>query len=269
MGQGPHATVRAMYRSRGVRVRGRLARARLRSPSRIPRRRATPPTSRGPTSRHRLPRGRHPRPPLLGRPSPALRAPAPPLAPARSALSHKFATNCHKTANSSGQRFQRARRCVLMPTGDALRQETPTMTRVITHVRSNVVAYLALFVALGGTSYAAVSIPNHSVTPVKFDSKLLGGYVRGWVHVSATGRLLASGGRWQASMDPHSPGHYEIQWSGLPKTACTSAVSADIPPTVSPTPGYAVASTFSFRRHVVTAVYTYNAVGQQSPMSFD
>ena len=31
------------------------------------------------------------------------------------------------------------------------------------HVRHNVVGYLALFAALGGTSYAAVAIPTGSV----------------------------------------------------------------------------------------------------------
>jgi hypothetical protein len=35
---------------------------------------------------------------------------------------------------------------------------------LLTHLRRNVVAYLALFVALGGTSYAAVSLPKDSVT---------------------------------------------------------------------------------------------------------
>jgi hypothetical protein len=33
-----------------------------------------------------------------------------------------------------------------------------------THLRRNAVAYLALFVALGGTSYAAVQLPKNSVT---------------------------------------------------------------------------------------------------------
>ena len=32
------------------------------------------------------------------------------------------------------------------------------------HVRANLVGYLALFVALGGTSYAAVKLPKDSVT---------------------------------------------------------------------------------------------------------
>jgi hypothetical protein len=35
--------------------------------------------------------------------------------------------------------------------------------RVILHIRGNTVAYLALFVALGGSSYAAVRLPRHSI----------------------------------------------------------------------------------------------------------
>ena len=37
------------------------------------------------------------------------------------------------------------------------------MTRLTQHARSNVVAYLALFVALGGTGYAAINLPANSV----------------------------------------------------------------------------------------------------------
>src|SRR4051812_26985527 len=37
------------------------------------------------------------------------------------------------------------------------------MSSVLSHVRRNAVAYLALAVALGGTSYAAVSLPANSV----------------------------------------------------------------------------------------------------------
>lgn len=63
------------------------------------------------------------------------------------------------------------------------------MNAIIKHLRTNLIAYLALFVALGGTSYAAFQLPagsvgtpqlrNHSVTPVKFGSKV-GAYVRAW-----------------------------------------------------------------------------------------
>lgn len=34
---------------------------------------------------------------------------------------------------------------------------------LVTHLRRNLIAYVALFVALGGTSYAAVSLPRNSV----------------------------------------------------------------------------------------------------------
>jgi hypothetical protein len=48
------------------------------------------------------------------------------------------------------------------------------MRRLLVHIRRNAVAYVALFVALGGTSYAAFDIPNHSIDPVKFDPNLSG-----------------------------------------------------------------------------------------------
>jgi hypothetical protein len=37
------------------------------------------------------------------------------------------------------------------------------MLKVVRHLRANVIAYAALFVALGGTSYAATSLPKNSV----------------------------------------------------------------------------------------------------------
>src|SRR5437879_11616734 len=44
------------------------------------------------------------------------------------------------------------------------------MHRLPRHLRSNAVAYLALFVALGGTSYAAVSLPRNSVGTAQLKS---------------------------------------------------------------------------------------------------
>lgn len=35
--------------------------------------------------------------------------------------------------------------------------------RILSHLRSNVVGYVAMFIALGGTSYAALSLPKNSV----------------------------------------------------------------------------------------------------------
>ena len=84
------------------------------------------------------------------------------------------------------------------------------MKRLSAHVRSNVVAYLALFVALGGTSYAAFSLPagsvgtqqlrngavtsrkiaNGSITPTKIDLGSIGGTIKHWAHVSQSGRVI-------------------------------------------------------------------------------
>jgi hypothetical protein len=42
-------------------------------------------------------------------------------------------------------------------------REGRDMTRILTHARSNLIALIALFVALGGTSYAAINLPAGSV----------------------------------------------------------------------------------------------------------
>ena len=115
------------------------------------------------------------------------------------------------------------------------------MTKLFTHFRHNAVGYLALFVALGGTSYAAVNLPTGSVgtrqlrdgavTNKKLskgsvgagdlDHKTVGGYVRGYVQVSALGQILAARPTakvvvWHTGA--LSPGG-TIQWSqGMPST---------------------------------------------------
>ena len=92
------------------------------------------------------------------------------------------------------------------------------MNAAVTHLRKNVVAYVALFVALGGTSYAAVSLPagsvgnrqlkNHSITPIKLDPGSIAGYVRDWAadrpvrsdrRVSAAGSSRRVGRDWSVS----------------------------------------------------------------------
>ena len=74
--------------------------------------------------------------------------------------------------------------------------------QLVGHLKGNVVAYLALFVALGGTAYAATQLPansvgsrqirNHSITPVKFDRATIGANVRLWAVVDASGHIVAS-----------------------------------------------------------------------------
>jgi hypothetical protein len=108
------------------------------------------------------------------------------------------------------------------------------MHRFLAHARSNIVAYLSLFVALGGTSYAAVAIPrnsvgaaqlrNHSITPVKFNPSAINGSVRAWAIVGASGNVIAGAGKPTVTTAPSVPGSYGIRWGvPLPRTCATVA----------------------------------------------
>jgi hypothetical protein len=111
------------------------------------------------------------------------------------------------------------------------------VTKFLTHVKHNLVAYLALFVALGGTSYAAINLPAGSVGSKQLrsgavtnkklaqgavgaadlDPKSIAGYVRAYVQISAQGQIFASSprakvlGAWQTSIP--APDGGTIQWS--------------------------------------------------------
>ena len=86
------------------------------------------------------------------------------------------------------------------------------MKKAIAHIRANVVAYLALFVALGGTGYAAVNLPRNSVgtaqlrngavtnsklgkgsiTVAKLNSRSIAGSVVFWAKIAQGGQVIAS-----------------------------------------------------------------------------
>src|SRR5437588_6683367 len=75
------------------------------------------------------------------------------------------------------------------------------MKRFLDHLRTNVIGYLALFIALGGTSYALTlpagsvgtrQLRNHSVTPIKLDKGKIAGYVRAWAVIQGGTQVIAS-----------------------------------------------------------------------------
>jgi hypothetical protein len=137
------------------------------------------------------------------------------------------------------------------------------MSRVSDHIKRNVVGYVALFVALGGSGYAAIDISNHSITPAKLNPRYIGGYVRAWVSVNANGRVTASGGGVRVIPDPNvAPGHYIINWRPRPTSRCTAIGSVDF--TRGPTPGYVTTDTGA-----QSAVQTYNPQGQPALRAFD
>src|ERR1700760_867219 len=105
--------------------------------------------------------------------------------------------------------------------------------RAIAHLRGNLVGWVALFVALGGTGYAAIGIPrnsvgaaqirNRSITPDKFNPSAIGGSVRAWAIIRANATVLASS-RKPVVFSSVVPGSYVIQWPmRLPRTCATVA----------------------------------------------
>ncbi|PZS14622.1 MAG: hypothetical protein DLM64_01430 [Solirubrobacterales bacterium] len=145
------------------------------------------------------------------------------------------------------------------------------MSRLLRHLRGNAIAYLALFIALGGSSYAALGDPiggnqikNHAIQPVKFDPHLIGGVVRVWAVVGADGRLLSgSPGAGSGYNGPGDPGTYGVVWprryTKLQRCAATATVItrpyvdgfADVEP----------AGDGAF-------VHTYDPQGQRAPRPF-
>jgi hypothetical protein len=108
------------------------------------------------------------------------------------------------------------------------------MTRILTHVRHNVIAYLALFIALGGTGYAAITIPNGSITAAKLNKRSIGGYVLAWAHVRSDGHVL-SGSRGARAVflkeltgeTPSTP-NYIVGWLGMKiPSHCAAIVTVD------------------------------------------
>ena len=92
------------------------------------------------------------------------------------------------------------------------------MSRALSHLKNNAVAYLALFVALGGTSYAAATLransvgtrqlKNHSISPIKFERSSIAGYVRDWATIDTAGDVTAS-----------RPRAHLVEWSDQPGAA--------------------------------------------------
>ena len=159
--------------------------------------------------------------------------------------------------------------------------------RLVSHARSNAVGYVALFVALGGTSYAATSLPRGSVgaaqlrngavtsrkvadgaiTPVKLNRRMIGGSIRHWARVGATGSVLASSGRAQVRGAP-GQGGYVISWRDTFSRSCAAVATPSGDSIVlGPSPGYASTFIFGAQPTSVT-VDTYNAQGQPSPAAF-
>lgn len=134
--------------------------------------------------------------------------------------------------------------------------------RILRHLRANVIAYTALFLSISGTSVAAVALANHSIDPVKLNSRYIGGYVREWASVDANGHVSASGGRVTVRVQPNNvlPGHYYFTWHTRILSRCNVIGSVD---GVGGSVGYLTGSFSGIPRAAPRSiVVTYNEQGQ-------
>ena len=138
------------------------------------------------------------------------------------------------------------------------------------NLKNNVVGYIALFIALGGTSYAAFTLPrnsvgarqvrNHVIAPVKLDGKAIGGYVLYWAQIDAHGTVLASrprGARTTTWNDNPSLGLLggPVTWNRAIPGACFALATAAQLPVPGSTPAYAgVQMITGSARHAVVQV---------------
>ena len=109
------------------------------------------------------------------------------------------------------------------------------MNRIVSHLRGNAVAYLALFIALGGSSYAAFVLPansvgtkqirNHAITPIKLDPRTIGASVRAWAVIQNGTNVVSSRPRARVvSWDPTTASGV-ISWSHAITHACFPVAS--------------------------------------------
>ncbi len=81
------------------------------------------------------------------------------FSPSTSMMSSEGAPRANEmTSGIVGSRLRQSAQAQPVGCGRAM------LRSALRHVRANLVGYLALFVALGGTSYAAVKLPKDSVT---------------------------------------------------------------------------------------------------------
>jgi hypothetical protein len=154
------------------------------------------------------------------------------------------------------------------------------ITSALKHVRSNIVAYIALFVALGGTSYAAINLPagsvgskqlqNRVIASVKFNPRFINGTIRAWAVVAPDGKVQESAGKPTVVVGTGVQGLYVIKWKNVAaptRRGCFAAAGL----TDQAQAGSAQASLgFSVKGPKVWAVdvNTYGAQGQRLEQDF-
>lgn len=161
------------------------------------------------------------------------------------------------------------------------------MLKTLTFIRHNAIALTALFVALGGTSYAAFSLPagsvgskqlrngavtakkiaNGSITPSKLDARTLGGSIRHWARVSQTGQVLSGSRGAHASL---AGAEYTVSWGTEFSSRCGVLISPAAVPGTAPiadSTGVGINDPGPGKGKTLVYVWTYNS-GSPTPAPF-
>jgi hypothetical protein len=158
-----------------------------------------------------------------------------------------------------------------------------TFVHTIRYLRANALALTALFVALGGTGYAAAGLHSQSASTRKPALKAHGQVVA-WAVVAGGGAIFHDGHVVAGAPQPHvrvaGTGSYTITWEGIPtfpnrRVFCAAPVTVDahfspaneLPP-VTQVPLTAGNAVVSNQGHVVY-VQTLSPSGQPTPLGFE
>ena len=158
------------------------------------------------------------------------------------------------------------------------------MTRLLAHARHNAIAYLALFVTLGGTSYAAVNLPagsvgnsqlrngsvtssklaKHAVTAASLDSRSIAGHVAAWAQIRADGHVISSSPRATVLTSAPTRGLQRVNWHRSISPRCVAIAN---PTNVAPT---SAATAYAFGpdghgRNTYFFVSTFDGSGSNVP----
>ena len=155
----------------------------------------------------------------------------------------------------------------------------------MTFIRHNAIALLALFVALGGTSYAALSLPagsvgtqqlrngavtsrklgKHAVTAATLDPKSIAGHIADWAQIRADGHVTTSSPHASVVSTDPTRGLYQVYWHRSIPAGCIAFAN---PVNVAPFTAPATADTFGPTgqgRNMHVAVSTFDAGGNNVP----
>lgn len=157
--------------------------------------------------------------------------------------------------------------------------------RLLHHIRSNAIGYAALFVSLGGTSYAAIAIPAGSVgthqlrngavtgrklakgavSAANLNPSSIAGHVADWAQVRADGHVTTSSPKASVVFSDPTRGLYQVSWHRSIPSRCIAVAN---PVNVAPITSRASAETFGPTgkgRASYVLVSTFDSAGDNVP----